>query len=549
MDRQGDPQENPYVAQHDDHYAIKTIKYRRGDNVDSVGILLQDVNGPCPIIALFNVLLLRGNLSLPPGAGEVPVSRVVAMLAEYLLDKNEAMLNSSSSVSESVKADLQYNLADAISEIPLLTTGIDVNVRFNDIKGVEYTSALCVFDLLGIDLVHGWIVDPQDVETASAIRGRTYNEIALEVITRLASCGVGGRGGTHNDIGINGNGNGNEDEDEDDDANGNGVAESRVLVDGRRRRRTSSDAPSTPPSHKASVAKEELAQVLESMNLDRLGSVGESTGWTSGDVSRESSLLPRPKRTGTGTSSLISQDSLGRAIGALLDETVSGAFVTPKQLSRTATMGRSDEHGRATGAPDAADAVDAYDAADAGDAPDAAASELVTSALVIKEFLEANSSQLTYYGISSLHEGLEDGQLAVFFRNNHFSTLLKHGGRLFVLVTDQGYQNETDIVWETLEAVDNDSAFVGWDFGRFSPHTTVSNPGVGMDSADADFKLAQQLQAEEDARARRGAAAAAADADEAGLARRGRRDGNERKKEKKEKKEKKKKSSSLCSIM
>jgi len=526
MDRQGDPQENPTVAQHDDHYAIKTIKYRRGDNVDSVGILLQDVNGPCPIIALFNVLLLRGNLSLPPGAGEVPVSRVVAMLAEYLLDKNEAMLNSSSSVSESVKADLQYNLADAISEIPLLTTGIDVNVRFNDIKGVEYTSALCVFDLLGIDLVHGWIVDPQDVETASAIRGRTYNEIALEVITRLASGGVGGRGGAHDDIDINANAN--------EDANGNGVAESHISEDGRRRR-TSSEAPSTPPSHKASVAKEELAQVLDSMNLDRLGSVDESTGWTSGDVSRESSLLPRPKRTTTGTSSLISQDSLGQAIGALLDETVSGAFVTPKQLSQTATMGRSDENGRATGAPDAADA------ADARDAPDDAASELVTSALVIKEFLEANSSQLTYYGISSLHEGLEDGQLAVFFRNNHFSTLLKHDGRLFVLVTDQGYQNESDIVWETLEAVDNDSAFVGWDFGRFSPHTTVvANPGVGVDSADADFKLAQQLQAEEDARARRGAAAA--DADEAGLARRGRRDGNERKKEKK-------KSSSLCSIM
>ena len=102
-----------------DVYAIKQIRSRRGDNVDNVGILLQDVNGPCPIIALFNILLLRGNVSLPAGAGEVPVSRVVAMLAEYLLDKNEAMLNSSSTVSESVKADLQYNLADAISLIPV----------------------------------------------------------------------------------------------------------------------------------------------------------------------------------------------------------------------------------------------------------------------------------------------------------------------------------------------------------------------------------------------------------------------------------------------
>lgn len=37
-------------------------------------------------------------------------------------------------------------------------------------------------------------------------------------------------------------------------------------------------------------------------------------------------------------------------------------------------------------------------------------------ALLMQQFLEANPSQLTYHGLLSLHEGLRDGQLAVFFR-------------------------------------------------------------------------------------------------------------------------------------
>ena len=40
-----------------------------------------------------------------------------------------------------------------------------------------------------------------------------------------------------------------------------------------------------------------------------------------------------------------------------------------------------------------------------------------------QEFL--NTSQLTYHGLAALHEGLQPGALAVFFRNNHFNVLAK----------------------------------------------------------------------------------------------------------------------------
>lgn len=48
--------------------------------------------------------------------------------------------------------------------------------------------------------------------------------------------------------------------------------------------------------------------------------------------------------------------------------------------------------------------------------------------------------------------GLADEELCVFFRNNHFNTLYKHNGELYILVTDQGYAQEA-IVWEKLNQV------------------------------------------------------------------------------------------------
>ena len=46
-------------------------------------------------------------------------------------------------------------------------TGVDVNVRFTGIDSFEFTDEVAVFDLLGMQLVHGWLVDPQALNSAS----------------------------------------------------------------------------------------------------------------------------------------------------------------------------------------------------------------------------------------------------------------------------------------------------------------------------------------------------------------------------------------------
>ena len=59
---------------------------------------------------------------------------------------------------------------------------------------------------------------------------------------------------------------------------------------------------------------------------------------------------------------------------------------------------------------------------------------------------------------------MKDGQLAVFFRNNHFSTMVKEGGSLYLLVTDLGFLDQKDVVWETLDSVQGDTVFVDEQF-------------------------------------------------------------------------------------
>jgi hypothetical protein len=47
------------------------------------------------------------------------------------------------------------------------------------------------------------------------------------------------------------------------------------------------------------------------------------------------------------------------------------------------------------------------------------------SAHIIENFLNETQTQLTYYGLSTLLHHMRDGELGVFFRNNHFSTIVK----------------------------------------------------------------------------------------------------------------------------
>ena len=82
--------------------------------------------------------------------------------------------------------------------LPKLDTGLDVNVRFTGVSDFEYTPECSVFDLLGVPLYHGWLVDPQvrvggasETQSAQAEREAKFCvEGFREVGSRLAWEGI-----------------------------------------------------------------------------------------------------------------------------------------------------------------------------------------------------------------------------------------------------------------------------------------------------------------------------------------------------------------------
>lgn len=276
---------------------------------------MQNENGPCPLLAISNVLLCRGKITVHPDFSHISSEELYVLLGDYLIKSSETSMPKE----KHLQANHEQNVADAISTLPQLLIGLDVNVRFRNVTDFEFTNNCIIFDLLQINLVHGWLMDPQEHWTRT-IGNLSYNHLVEKAILH-----------------------------------------------------------SHRPDPTASSPEGEMAE----------------------------------------------------------------------------------------------------------------------------QFLQQTASQLTYYGLASLRNTLKEGELCVFFRNNHFSTLLKQKGELYLLVTDLGYLHEPHLVWEKLTRIDGDSIFVDNDFNLYDHATAAQKPPIvaevpQVNQTDLDLALAMQLQQEEE---------------------------------------------------
>ncbi|RKP35128.1 hypothetical protein BJ085DRAFT_12248, partial [Dimargaris cristalligena] len=136
-------------------------------------IITQNENGPCPLIAICNVLILRQEISIEPASrSTVTFDHLVQILADKL--------------PVPTTEDTPDRLSSLLTLLPQLERGLDVNVHFHSIHSFESTPELALFVRLGVPLVHGWLPDVHgefDLWECLVARHPSYNK-AVECLVR-----------------------------------------------------------------------------------------------------------------------------------------------------------------------------------------------------------------------------------------------------------------------------------------------------------------------------------------------------------------------------
>ncbi|GMT24177.1 hypothetical protein PFISCL1PPCAC_15474 [Pristionchus fissidentatus] len=131
-------------------------------------IMTQNENGPCPLIAVVNGLVLQGRFAFDHDEFKVSSSGVLGAIADKILKEMEKRTESSETIHANVEA--------ALETLQKCSKGLDVNIRFGKVDDFEFTESQALFDILGLKLFHGWIADEGIL---SVIGNRAYNEITI----------------------------------------------------------------------------------------------------------------------------------------------------------------------------------------------------------------------------------------------------------------------------------------------------------------------------------------------------------------------------------
>ena len=413
-----------------DFFKVKRIDFLGAKRA----IVCQNENGPCPLLGIVNVLLLRNAVTLQgdPDRPEVSTQELMSLVATRILDNNARTATTGTDVdgasvkgtdfeamdaeqAEAMRQNQEQNVSDAMAVLPSLATGLDVNVRFRHALDFEFTAELAIFDLLDVTLCHAWVCDADYYpEASSAIGSRGYNQLMERMIE--LTCAAEDAENFLSERMNDGSVPGAED------------ADTAVPIRSSPRR---------------SRSEEELVQRAMQMSLEEGGVKAEVNEEVNDDEEVVSSIVA---------------ELVDRASSSALDQPPIDTSST--QQDNLATV--------------------------------------VAEKLALHEFLDSSASQSTRGGLRSALGSIKERELVVFFRNNHFSTAFSLNGVLYNLVTDQGYLGEPDVVWEVLAvgadrgadtAVPPEGSFVNGAFKAFKPHEDPAALGAGTDE-DAQMAAA-----------------------------------------------------------
>ncbi|KAH7907206.1 hypothetical protein BJ138DRAFT_525164 [Hygrophoropsis aurantiaca] len=172
-------QENAYLkSSQAEVWYLKDISFEGA----STKIITQNFNGPCSFIAICNILILRGDITLPPTRTTVSYEFLAQLVGEHLLLRPR----------NAREQEGEEDVMAALAVMPSTTKGLDLNPVFASPTSFSPTSSyhpdpstanaeLKLFKQADIPLVHGWLVDTGDNE-----------ETATYAVTEASSAAAAG---------------------------------------------------------------------------------------------------------------------------------------------------------------------------------------------------------------------------------------------------------------------------------------------------------------------------------------------------------------------
>jgi len=158
------------------HYQVVWEKNTQSHRV------LQEQQGPCPLIGIFNVLLLRGSVKLDIQLMWISFQEMIDHIKRYF--EEQLSKRSFRDIDSETTANDIKNFEDARTHFPNLEKGLDINVKFSEPDAFEFTTEVALFDIYGIRLVHAWTVDPQ-MTGLEFIREMSYNELTSFILSEV----------------------------------------------------------------------------------------------------------------------------------------------------------------------------------------------------------------------------------------------------------------------------------------------------------------------------------------------------------------------------
>jgi len=150
-----------------------------------VPVIMQNENGPCPLLAIANVASLVRRITLPPGTSTVTSATLLQLVAEYLLSYNDAL----GQRSELDALTVQASIAESLELLPRMLEGSDMDPRFSSGPcGFVSSPQTAFFEAADVRLMHGWLPDADsEPEAAEALKGQSYDSAMTTIVGCLAT--------------------------------------------------------------------------------------------------------------------------------------------------------------------------------------------------------------------------------------------------------------------------------------------------------------------------------------------------------------------------